>query len=142
MRAGLVRVPPSVARWQAGPVPDAELESLVESWLTVDEVAALVGLDARRVRRLFRDRQLVGVRRAPAAGAAEQICVPSQLLVDGQPLPELPGTVTLLSDAGFSDEETLRWLFTPDQSLPGTPIENLRSGRKTEVRRRAQALAF
>jgi hypothetical protein len=123
-------------------VPDAELESLVESWLTLDEVAALVGLDVRRVRRLFRDRQLVGVRRAPRSGAAEEVCVPSLLLLDGQPMPELPGTVTLLADAGFSDEETLRWLFTPDPTLPGTPIDNLRSGRKTEVRRRAQALAF
>ncbi len=36
----------------------------------------------------------------------------------------------------------LRWLFTPDDSLPGTPIDALRGGRKTEVRRRAQALAF
>ena len=53
-----------------------------------------------------------------------------------------PGTVTLLADAGFSNEDTLRWLFTEDPSLPGSPIEALRSGRKTEIRRRAQALAF
>ena len=36
----------------------------------------------------------------------------------------------------------MRWLFTPDDSLPGTPADALRAGRKTEVRRRAQALAF
>jgi Rv2175c C-terminal domain of unknown function len=123
-------------------VPDPELESLVDSWFTVDEVAELMGLDARRVRRLFRDRQLVGVRRAPAGGGAEQVHVPTQLLLEGRPMAELPGTVTLLADAGFTDEETLRWLFTPDPTLPGTPIESLRAGRKTEVRRRAQALAF
>ena len=36
----------------------------------------------------------------------------------------------------------LRWLLAPDETLPGTPVDALRAGRKTEVRRRAQALAF
>ena len=59
-----------------------------------------------------------------------------------------PGLLTdlaalvLLADAGFSDEEALRWLFTEDESLPGRPIDALRDGRKTEIRRRAQALAW
>ena len=123
-------------------MPDAELESLVESWLTMQEVADLLEIDVRRVRRLLRDRQLVALRRRPSAGSGAELCVPALLVMDGQPLSELPGTVTLLSDAGYSDEDTLRWLFTPDPSLPGSPIENLRSGRKTEIRRRAQALAF
>jgi hypothetical protein len=48
----------------------------------------------------------------------------------------------VLADAGFSDEETLRWLFT-DDDYPGAPVDALRSQvGKTEVRRRAQALAF
>ena len=50
--------------------------------------------------------------------------------------------MTLLTDAGYSDEEACDWLFTPDPTLPGSPIEALRAGRKTEIRRRAQALAF
>ncbi|NKX51550.1 DNA-binding protein, partial [Arthrobacter deserti] len=41
-----------------------------------------------------------------------------------------------------NDEEILRWLFTEDESLPGRPIDALREGRKTEIRRRAQALAW
>lgn len=123
-------------------MPDEPIESLVESWLTLPEVAHALGVDERRVRGMLRDRQLVALRRrTPGRGAAEP-CVPALLVLDGQPLPELPGTVTLLADAGFTDEDTLRWLFTPDPSLPGSPIENLRSGRKTEIRRRAQALAF
>ncbi len=68
--------------------------------------------------------------------------MPGLLVKDGAPLPELAGTVTLLRDAGFSDEEALHWLFTPDPTLPGSPVEAMRSGRKTEIRRRAQALAF
>lgn len=123
-------------------MPDAELESLIESWLTMEEVADQLQIDVRRVRRLLRDRQLVAVRRRASARSGEELCVPALLLMDGQPMSELPGTVTLLADAGYSDEDTLRWLFTPDPSLPGSPIENLRSGRKTEIRRRAQALAF
>jgi Rv2175c C-terminal domain of unknown function len=47
-----------------------------------------------------------------------------------------------LGDAGFSDEEAIIWLFTADDSLPGRPVDALREGRKTEIRRRAQALAW
>ena len=38
--------------------------------------------------------------------------------------------------------EILRWLFADDDSLPGTPVASLRSGRHKEVKRRAQAMAF
>ena len=54
----------------------------------------------------------------------------------------MAGTLTLLTDAGYTDEEALGWLFTPDPTLPGSPVEAMRAGRKTEIRRRAQALAF
>ena len=54
----------------------------------------------------------------------------------------LPGTITVLTDSGFTPNDILRWLFTSDDSLPGTPIEALRGNRGTEVKRRAQALAF
>ncbi len=54
----------------------------------------------------------------------------------------LPGTLTLLADSGFDDDAALRWLFTADESLPGTPVQALAENRGTEVRRRAQALAF
>ena len=54
----------------------------------------------------------------------------------------LSGTLTVLFDCGFADEEALRWLFTADATLPGTPIDALNAHRGTEVNRRAQALAF
>ena len=53
----------------------------------------------------------------------------------------LSGTLTLLRDDGFTDEEMIEWLFTPDPSLPGTPAQALSENRGTEVKRRAQALA-
>ena len=115
-----------------------DLEQLVSEWLTLPDVAQLMGLEVGKVRRLVQDRYLIGVRR----GERNVFSVPRALLQDDQPLPELRGTLTVLSDAGFDDVAALEWLFTPDDSLPGTPIDALRSGSKTEVRRRAQALAL
>jgi Rv2175c C-terminal domain of unknown function len=122
--------------WHPGTVND--LDDLVSTWLTVPDVAELVGLDVGKVRRLLQERYLVGVRR----GERNVLSVPAALIADGAPLPELRGTLVVLADSGYDDEAAIRWLFTPDDSLPGTPVDALRAGRKTEVRRRAQALAF
>ena len=56
-------------------------------------------------------------------------------------LKHLPGVLTLLHDARFSDDEALRWLYT-DDDLPGSPVRALWENRGTEVKRRAQALGF
>jgi hypothetical protein len=50
--------------------------------------------------------------------------------------------LNVLLDAGYDTEETLRWLYTADDSLPGTPAQALVENRATEVKRRAQALGF
>ena len=50
--------------------------------------------------------------------------------------------LTLLHDAGYTPEEAYGWLTTVDDSLPGTPFQALHENRATEVKRRAQALAF
>ncbi|HYY12438.1 MAG TPA: Rv2175c family DNA-binding protein [Kineosporiaceae bacterium] len=115
-----------------------DLDALVTDWLTLPDVAEQIGLDVGKVRRLLQDRDLVGTRR----GERNVLSVPAALLLDGQPLPDLRGTLTVLADSGYDDRAALRWLFTPDDTLPGTPVDALRAGRKTEVRRRAQALAF
>ncbi len=123
-------------------MPGDPLDDLVDEWLTLDAAAAAMGVEVRRVRRLLQERQLVAVRRSPRPGAGVETCIPALLITDGSPLPELAGTVTLLTDAGYTDEETLHWLFTVDPTLPGSPVEAMRAGRKAEIRRRAQALAF
>jgi hypothetical protein len=128
------------------------LDRLVDEWLTVPDVADRLGLDASRVRRIVQERRIIGVRR----GDPRVFSVPAEFLVPGhlanpaqptnrdpdQPwavLASLQGTLTVLSDAGFTDEAAIEWLFTADDSLPGTPIDALRAGRKTEIRRRAAA---
>ena len=107
-------------------------------WLSLPDVADQIGTEVGKVRRMLQERVLVGLRR----GERKILSVPAELLKDGQPLTNLQGTLILLKDAGYSDEESLRWLFT-DDDYPGAPVDALRSGvSKTEVRRRAQALAF
>lgn len=126
--------------WHSGGVTpiSTELEQLVPAWLTLPEVADRLGLPVNRARQLLKEKQLVAVRR----GEANSLQVPAAFLDGGQILKGLPGTLTLLSDNSFTPEEAVRWLFTPDDSLPGTPVEALAGSRGTEVRRRAHALAF
>lgn len=104
-------------------------------WLTVPDLVELLGLTPSRIRRLIDDRHLLATR---IDGVLK---VPALFLRDGAPLPELHGTAMVLADAGFSDAESLEWLLDEDDSLGTTPIAALRAGRKSEVRRVAQALA-
>lgn len=106
------------------------------TWLTVPDVAERLGVPVTRVRQLLRDRKLLAVRDDGV------LKVPADFVRDGAVLKGLPGLLTLLADAGYSEEESLRWLFAEDPSLPGTPVQALADNRGTEVKRRAQALGF
>ncbi|QLH21207.1 MULTISPECIES: Rv2175c family DNA-binding protein [Streptomyces] len=116
---------------------DAKIDALVPAWLTLPDVADRLGVEVTRVRQLVKEGQLIAVRR----GENRVLQVPEDFIGDGKVVKGLVGTLTLLKDDGFSDEEMLEWLFTPDPSLPGTPAQALRENRGTEVKRRAQALA-
>ncbi len=106
------------------------------SWLTVSDVAQRLGVPVSRVHQIRRERQLVGVR------DDGELRIPADFLDGTAIVKHLPGVLTLLRDGGFSDEEAVRWLFTAEESLPGTPIQALRDNRGTEVKRRAQASAL
>jgi hypothetical protein len=116
----------------------SDVDTLVTTWLTLPEVAERLGTDVSRARQLVRDRQVLAVRR----GGNNALMVPAEFVADGKVLKGLPGTLTLLADARFTEDEALRWLYTPDESLPGSPVQALVENRGTEVRRRAQALGF
>jgi excisionase family DNA binding protein len=120
--------------------PSHDLERLVGEWLTVPDVAERLGVPLARVRRLIADRELLAAR----VGERHVQSVPAKFLDDEGPRPELRGTFTVLADGGMHDDEIITWLFTPDPTLPveGAPIDALRAGHKTEIRRRAQELAF
>jgi len=103
-------------------------------WLTIPDLTELLGLKVSQVRRLIEDRALLA-RRVDGVWK-----VPEQFLKGGEPLGELRGTLVLLGDLGFSDDDAIDWLLGVEDSLGVSPIEALRAGRKAEVRRVAQAL--
>jgi len=105
------------------------------TWLTLPELVERTGETLGRVRRMLDERQLVGSRRDGT------FRVPEVFLVDGQPLSSLRGTIIVLQDAGFSDDEVIDWLLTEDESIGAAPLQALLQGRKSEVRRVAQSLA-
>lgn len=112
-------------------------DALVDEWLSLSGVATRLGLPTSRVKQLFNDHKLLAVTRPTGERA-----IPAAFLDGDQIVKGLSGTLTVLFDCGFGDEEALRWLFTADDTLPGTPIQALYARRGTEVNRRAQALSF
>ncbi|MDT0157544.1 Rv2175c family DNA-binding protein [Microbacterium sp. ARD32] len=104
-------------------------------WLTIPDLAEVLGETPGRVRRLLDERYLVGSRRSGV------FAVPAIFVVDGRPLPSLRGTVIALQDAGFSDDEAIDWMLAEEDSLGRAPIAALRDGHKSEVRRIARTLA-
>lgn len=106
-----------------------------QQWLTIPDLVELLRLSQSRVRQLIDDKQLLAVRRDGL------IQVPAAFLKEGAPLPELRGTLIVLGDDGFTDDQAMDWLLNVDDSLGVAPIDALRAGRKAEVRRVAQSLA-
>ena len=109
--------------------PDVEV-------IALPDVASRLGQPVTRVHQLIRDGHLLAVRRDGVLG------VPSAFLTETAIVKGLGGTITLLRDNGYNEDEILRWLFAADDSLPGTPIDALRGDRGREVKRRAQAMGF
>lgn len=120
--------------WHSSMVRD--VFSNVTQWLSVPEVGELLGLTPGKVHRLVEEHALFFVLRDGVKS------VPANLIVDGEPLSSLPGTISVLIDAGFTLGQAIEWLYTEEESLGRAPIDLLLSGRKTEVRRIAQSLAF
>ena len=112
--------------------------ALVGDWVTIPDIAEALDLKVTRVHNLISDGTLVALRE-PDTNVRK---VPALFLNGDHVLESLKGTLVVLKDAGFSDEEAITWLYTAYDSLPGRPIDALINGQKTEIRRRAQALAW
>ncbi|MGW0433712.1 Rv2175c family DNA-binding protein [Micromonospora sp. NPDC003197] len=105
-------------------------------WLTLPDVAERLDVSISKVHQMIRDRELLAVRQDGIRR------VPAELVANSTVRKHLPGVLSLLHDAGYDDEEALRWLYLADATLPGTPAEALGGDRAREVKRRAQALGF
>jgi hypothetical protein len=126
--------------WQGGAVSESvsTTGSVVEpaEWLTLPAIAELLDLKITKVHQLINERAMLAVRRDGV------LRVPSEFVANDTVRKHLPGVLNVLLDAGYNDEEAMRWLFTDDPSLPGTPATALGGPRAIEVKRRAQALGF
>lgn len=106
-------------------------------WLTLPDIAERLSLSISKVHQMVREGSLLAVRRDGV------LRVPEELVANSTVLKHLPGVLTLLHDAGYNDEEALRWLYLPDETLRGgTPARTLGGDGAREVKRRAQALGF
>ncbi|PPF86970.1 DNA-binding protein [Subtercola sp. Z020] len=103
-------------------------------WLTVPDLADRLGITPSKVRKLIEERSLLAVRRDGV------LSVPEVFLVDDAPMSELKGTIIVLNDSGFTNDEMMEWMLEPEDSLGAAPVDALLAGRKAEVRRIAQAL--
>jgi len=114
------------------------LGELVDDWWDWAQTAEHLNVSVSKVRQLVREHQLAAA--VPVEGEGPK--VPAALVRDGQVVKGVPGLLTVLHDGGYDDRAAIAWLFTPDPSLPGRPIDALRENRGREAKRRAQALAF
>lgn len=120
------------------PTENNDLAVLIEEWLDWKAAGAALGVSVNKVRQYIREHHLAAA--VPTPGAGQQ--VPAELIMDGVIVKGIPGLLTIFHDGGYDDREILTWLFTPDDSLPGRPIDALRENRGSEVKRRAQAMSL
>lgn len=114
---------------------DESTEPVAEAY-TIPDLVELFGVSPGRVHRLIEDHYLATVR---IDGVLK---VPAEFVQAGEPLAPLRGTLFVLLDAGFTQDEAITWLLTPNDELGERPVDALRAGRKSAVRRATQGLAF
>lgn len=117
---------------------EPSLEDLVGDWEFFPDLAERWDIPVTRVHNMVSEGRLLAIK----VGDRQVRAVPGLFVVEDGPLESLKGTISVLRDAGFTDDQAIRWLFTADDSLPGRPVDALREGRKTEIRRRAQAMGW
>jgi hypothetical protein len=115
-----------------------ELSDLATGWLSLPELADQIGEPLAKVRDWMRDGRLVVVER----GDPPIKSVPAEFVANGELIKGLFGALTVLADAGYSPEESMRWLLTDEPTLPGRPVDWMAQGRHHAVKRRAMTLAF
>jgi Rv2175c C-terminal domain of unknown function len=106
------------------------------AWINLPDIAEKLDTTVSKVHQMIRDGALLAVKRDGIR------VVPADLVANSTVLKHLPGVLTLLRDAGYNDEEAVRWLYEPDETLDGNAAKGLGGDRAREVKRRAQALGF
>ncbi|WJZ18317.1 DNA-binding protein [Corynebacterium guangdongense] len=108
-----------------------------EHLMTLAEVGEQFSVPRTKIGDYLNLHKLVAVKQ----GASRLI--PAALVRDlDSPSKFVAGAITVLADGGYTDEEILLYLFTPDETLPGRPIDALHGHGAREVIRRAQSMAL
>lgn len=108
-----------------------------EKVVSLPDAAEKMGIVVTRVMDMLRNKQLAAV---TVNGVR---FIPERLFNEyGELNKFVPGVLALLSDGGYSVEESLDYLFTEDESLPGRPVDALHGHLAREVMRRTQAMAL
>ncbi len=103
--------------------------------ISLDKAGDLLNISVGKVRRLIEEHALISIKRG-----SERL-VPREIIVDGEPLHSLRGTIMLLIDCGLGLDAAMEWLYTENDLLDSTPMASLLAGHKSPVRRAAQFLA-
>lgn len=106
----------------------------VKTWVTLDQAAEQLGVSISKVKRYIEEHVLFAVK------IDKQLMIPSEIIVDKEPLSSIRGTMLQLLDLGFTEEEAIEWLYQDNDALGETPMSALLKGHKAPVRRAAQAL--
>ncbi|MFT4201463.1 Rv2175c family DNA-binding protein [Gordonia sp. (in: high G+C Gram-positive bacteria)] len=104
--------------------------------LSLEDVAARLGVSANRVRTLIHDHHLLALSRDGRPW------VPALFLDDEGIAKHFNGLVEVLLDGGFTRDEAMHWLFTEIDDLGMYPAAAIHTHSAREVIRRAQAAAF
>jgi hypothetical protein len=121
--------------WHAVRVSESVTAGPAE-WVNLPDLSEKLDVSISKVNQMVRDGHLLAVRRDGIR------VVPAELVANATVLKHLPGVLNLLRDAGYNDEEALRWLYEPDKALGGTAAAALGGPLAREVKRRAQAVGF
>ncbi len=106
----------------------------VTSWVTVEQAAQLLSVSPSKVKRYLEEHVLFAVK------IDKQLMIPTELIVDHEPLSSIRGTMLQLLDLGLTEAEAIDWLYQDNDELGETPMAALLKGHKAPVRRAAQAL--
>ena len=114
------------------------LEQLLadETLLPFPDVADVLGVPVTKVH------DYIGAKKLVHYAQDGKKVIPASLLGEDGLNKFVSGAITVLYDGGYDANEILAFLFTPDETLPGRPVDALHGQKAREVIRRAQAMAF
>ncbi len=153
----------SVARGRYAGGMAKTAEELLENipHVSVQDTADRLGVEPSRIKQLIKENVLLGLRHGGELHILEETLVelpanrqfvaelrtpgsdePRLVRATDEPLPTLRGSVMLLADGGFSNEEIIDWLWTENPWLEARPIQMLREGSHRAVNRVAATQAW